>query len=133
MIEFSPKGKEEVFIKQSRKDPLMAKDIGQVTGMIFMPSASGYLFPRLLRQGVIDHEKENGVGFDLKGFKKVFHSHPNQVFLVPDIISQKSSKTGEGSLPGRLDKSLNGGGSMRFLTQLDKPDNIGTKKFKRRA
>ena len=91
----------------------MAKDIGHLMGMIFMPSASGYLFPRLLRQGVIDHEKEHGVGFDLKGFKKVFHSHPNQVFLVPDIISKKRVKL-TGFL-GRLDKGLNGGGGMSLL------------------
>jgi hypothetical protein len=133
MVKLGPKGEEEVFIEQSRKDPLMAKDIGHLVGMVFMPSASRHLLSRLLRQGIVNHEKEDGVGFDLKGFKKVFHGHPNQFFLVPDIIGQKPGKTGEGSLPGRSDKGLNGRGSMGFLTQLDKPNHVGTKKLKRRA
>ena len=102
-------------------------------GMVFMSYAYGHLLARLLRQSIVNHKKEDGVGFDFKGFKKAFHCHYNQLFLVPDIIGQKMSKTGEGSFSGRSDKGLNGRGSIGFHAQLDNRDSIATKKFKRRA
>ncbi len=77
----------------------MAKDIGQVMGMVFMPSAPGDLFSSLWGQGIIGQDKKNRAGFNLKGVKKPIHSRPNQFLMIPDIISQKSSKTGMGSLP----------------------------------
>jgi len=108
VVEVGPKGKEKVFIQQSRKDPLMSEDVGQILGMIFMPATSGDLFAGLLGQGIIDQEKEDRIRFDLKGTEKMFQGGFDQLFLVPDIGDQKPGKTGQGSLPSRLDKGLNG-------------------------
>jgi len=42
----------------------MAKDIGHILGMIFMPSTPGDFVARLWDQGVIDNEEQDGLGFD---------------------------------------------------------------------
>jgi hypothetical protein len=86
----------------------MPKNVGQIMGMIFMPAASGDLFAGLWGQGIIDQEEEDRTCFDLKGIEKSFQGGLNELFVVPDIGDQKPGKTGQGSLPGRLDKGLNG-------------------------
>src|SRR4030066_866752 len=43
MIELAPQGQKKIFVEQGREDPLMAKDIGHVLGMILMPTTAGTL------------------------------------------------------------------------------------------
>lgn len=129
MVKFGPKGKEKFCIEPGLKDPLMATDMGLPVGKVFIPSASRHLFPHLFRQGIVDHEKQDRISFNIKGVKKVFHRHFNHFFLISDIIIQKAPQAGEESFPSRSDKGLNGGRRMRFLTQMDKSDNIGIKKL----
>src|SRR4030042_4674948 len=53
VIELGPQGEEKVFVEQSREDPLMAKDIGHVLGMILMPTTARNLLTCLFNKGVI--------------------------------------------------------------------------------
>ena len=48
MIEAGRQRQESLFIQERRQDPLVAKDIGQVLGMILIPTASGDFFPVFL-------------------------------------------------------------------------------------
>lgn len=63
VIEFGPKGQKEVLIKESKKDPLVAKDMG-FARPVFMPGTSWNLLSRLLGNGVIHDKKEYRMGFD---------------------------------------------------------------------
>ena len=65
MIELGPKGEKKVFIKQGRKHPLVAKDVGHILGMIFVPRAPLNLLATLLGNRIIDDEKDNRVGFNV--------------------------------------------------------------------
>jgi hypothetical protein len=91
VIEMSPEGQKEVLIKESKKDPLMAKDMGFVCSL-FMPGAAGHLLACLLGNGVIHDKKEDRMGFDPQMMEELGQSDLCDLFHGPDILSQESSK-----------------------------------------
>ena len=91
VIEVSPEGQKKVLIKESKEDPLMAKDMGFV-GSLFMPGAAGHLSACLLGNGVIHDKKEDSMGFDPQMIEELGQSDLCDLFHSPDILSQESSK-----------------------------------------
>jgi len=91
VIEMSPEGQKEVMIKESKEDPLMAKDMGFVCSL-FMPGTSGHLSACLLGNGVIHDKKEDRMGFDPQMIEELGQSDLGDLFHGPDILSQESSK-----------------------------------------
>ena len=91
VIEVSPERQKEVLIKESKEDPLVAKDMGFV-GSLFMPGAAGHLLSCLLGNGVIHDKKEDRMGFDPQMMEELGQSDLCDLFHGPDILSQESSK-----------------------------------------
>lgn len=91
VIEVGPEGQKEVFIEESKEDPLVAKDMGFV-GSLFMPGTSGHLLACLLGNGVIHDKKEDRMGFDPQLMEELGQSDLCDLFHGPDILSQESSK-----------------------------------------
>jgi hypothetical protein len=91
VIEVSPEGQKKVLIEESKKDPLVAKDMGFVCSL-FMPGAAGHLLACLLGNGVIDDKKEDRMGFDPQMMEELGQSDLCDLFHGPDILSQESSK-----------------------------------------
>jgi len=91
VIEMSPEGQKEVLIKESKEDPLVAKDMGFVCSL-FMPGAAGHLLACLLGDGVIHDKKEDRMGFDPQVMEELGQSDLRNLFHGPDILSQESSK-----------------------------------------
>jgi hypothetical protein len=91
VIQMSPEGQKEVLIKESKEDPLMAKDMGFVCSL-FMPGATGHRLTCLLSNGVIHDKKEDRMGFDPQMMEELGQSDLRDLFHGPDILSQESSK-----------------------------------------
>jgi len=91
VIEMSPEGQKEVLIKESKEDPLVAKNVGFVCSL-FMPGASGHRRACLLSNGVIHDKKEDRMGFDPQMMEELGQSGLCDLFHGPDILSQESSK-----------------------------------------
>ena len=132
MIEFGPAGQKKVFIKQSQKYPLVAKNI-LVLRMIFMPGTSWNLLTCLLDDRVIHDKKEDRMSFDPQGVEELVQSGPCDLLHGPDVLSQESGKTGERSVEKRMSKGLNHGRSVHFFAQLDKANDKGGKDLERRS
>jgi hypothetical protein len=103
----------------------MAKDIGHLLSMIFMPSTPWDFLSCFGNQGVIDNEKEDRLGLDTQDVKELFQSDLDHFFWGPNVLSQESGKAGKGSVQERKAKGLNHRGGMNFLAQLDKSDDKG--------
>jgi hypothetical protein len=69
----------------------------------------------------------------LKGSKKFFKSHCQDLILGPSILSQKPGEVGEGSRKKREGRGLHPGRSVPFFYQLDETKNERRKDFKRGA
>jgi hypothetical protein len=132
MIEPGSKGQKGVFIEQSRKHPLVAKDVGHILGMIFMPSTPGDLLPGLLHEGVIHQKKEDGVGFDSQGVEESVEGDLPNFLRRPSVLSQKAGKTGKRSLQKMPAEGANQGGGMSFFAQLDETDDKRGEELARR-
>ena len=91
VIKMSPEGQKEVLIKEGKKDPLMAKDMGFVCAL-FMPGAAGHLSACLLGNGVIHDKKKDRMGFDPQMMEELGQSDLCNLLHGPDILSQESSK-----------------------------------------
>lgn len=72
MIKRGPEGQKKVLIEQSGEHPLVAKDIGDVLGVIFIPGASGNLLAGLLHEGVIQEQKDDGAGLNIESLEESF-------------------------------------------------------------
>jgi len=133
VIELCPEGEERSFIEQGGQHPLVAKEIGQVLGMVFMPGTSRDLLAGLLHEGIVHQKKEGRVGFNPEGLEEAHKGDRKNFLHRPGIFSQKASKTGEGALQEGAAEGSNQRGGMSFLSQLDEADHKGGEKFKRRA
>jgi len=91
VIEVGPEGQKEVLVKESKEDPLVAKDVGFVCSL-FMPGAARHLRTCLLSNGVIHDKKEDRMGFDPQMMEELGQSDLGDLFHGPDILSQESSK-----------------------------------------
>jgi len=94
MIEFGPEGQKKVLIEQSRKDPLVAKNV-DLLSMISMPSTSWNLFATLLNDRVIHDKKQDGMSFDLQGMEELFQGGLGHFLQGPDVLSKESGETGQ--------------------------------------
>ena len=73
----------------------MAKDIGHILGMIFMPSTPGDLVACFLDQGIIDNKKEDGVGFNSQNPKELVQGGLDHLFHGPEVLSQEAGEAGK--------------------------------------
>jgi hypothetical protein len=125
MIEFDPKGQEEVPIEQRAEDPLMAKDVRHVLSMIFMPTTPWDFLPCLSDEGIINDEKEDRLSLDSQGVEELSQSDLYHLLGGPNVLSQESGKAGKRSMQEGKAEGLNHGGGMNFFTKLDKSDDKG--------
>jgi hypothetical protein len=110
----------------------MAKDIGHLLSMIFMPSTPWNALASLSNKGVIDNEKEDRLGFDSQGKEEFFQSDLDHLLCGPNVLSQEPGKAGKRSVQEGTAERLNHRGGMGLLSQLDKSDDKGRKDLERR-
>ena len=103
----------------------MAKDIGHVLSMVFMPATSGDMVPCLLNERIIDNKKENRLGRDSQDTEELLQRRLGHLLHSPTVLSQESGKAGEGSMQERKRKGLNHGRGVNFFAQLDETDDEG--------
>ena len=89
MVEAGPQGQEGLFIEERCQDPLVAKDIGQVLGMILIPSTTGNLLSRFLQDRIIQKEKDDRAGFNPKGMEEFLQSDRQDLIHDPGILAQE--------------------------------------------
>ncbi len=133
MIEPSPEGQERGFIEQSREHPLMAKDVGQILGMIFIPGTPWNLFARFFHDRIIQEKKEERTGLNPQGVKELMQSRLQDLLHRPGVLSQKTGETGKRSLQEGTTKGLNHGRGVNLLAQLDEADNKRGEELERRT
>jgi len=133
VIKFGPQGQKEIFEEQGRENPLMAKDIGHVLGMILVPATARNLFPGLLNQAVIHDKKQDIPGCDPQCLEELTQGGLRNLLDRPDALAQKTGEAAERPAQERMGKGLHHGGSMDFFAQLDEADNKGREDFKRRS
>jgi hypothetical protein len=102
MIELGLQGQKKAVVEQGREDPLVvAKDIGHILSIIFVPRALGNLLAALSDKGIIDDKKEYGIGFegfDPERLKELVQTSFHHLFRVPNILAKESGETGQGSV-----------------------------------
>jgi len=133
MIEAGRQRQESLFIQECRQDPLVAKDIGQVLGMILIPTASGDFLPGFFDDRIVQEQKDDRAGWNLKGMEEILQSQDQDLIHRPGILSQKPGEAGEGSGKERAGQGSDHGGGVSFFSQLDEAHNEGRKEFERGA
>ena len=101
----------------------MAKDIGHILSMIFMPSTPGGFLTCLRDQGVIDNKEEDRLGVNSQGIEKLVQGGLDNLFHSPDVLPQKSGETGEGSVKKGTGKGLNHRRGVNLFAQLNEAHN----------
>jgi hypothetical protein len=101
--------------------------------MILMPTPSRDLLARLLDEGVVHDKKEDIPDPNPQPLEELMQGGFRNLLHGPDILSQESSETGEGSVQKRKAKGLNHGGRVGFFTQLDKADDKRGEDFERKS
>jgi hypothetical protein len=86
-----------LFIEECRQNPLVAEDIGQVLGMILIPSAAGDLLPRFLNNRIVQEKKDDGAGLNLEGVEEFMQSGSEHLVHGPGILPEEPGETGKGS------------------------------------
>ena len=107
VIELGPEGQEKVLIEQGREHPLVAKDIGHVLSMIFIPTTSWDLSASLFAKGIIHDKKEDRMGFDPQGMEELMQGDFCNLLQGPDVLAQESSEAAEGAVQKRPTEGLN--------------------------
>jgi len=133
MIKLGPQGEKKIFAEQGREDPLMAKDIGHVLGMILMPTAAGNLLACLLNKGVTHDKQQDIQDRDPQRLKELMQGDLRNLLHSPNVLAQESGETAERSAQERMGKGLHHGGSVDFFPQLDETDDKGRENLKRRS
>ena len=101
----------------------MAKDVGHILSMIFVPGTPRDFFPCLLDQGVIDNKEEDRLGVNAQGIEKLVQGGLDNLFHSPDVLPQESGETGEGSVKKGIGKGLNHRRSVNLFAQLNEAHN----------
>jgi hypothetical protein len=133
VVEPCGKGQEKFLVEHGPENPLVAKDIGHLLGMVLIPSTSGNLFPCLFDDRVIDDKEEDGASLDSQGTEESLHGDLSQLLGGPTTFSKETSEGGKGSLEIGLGQGLNHGGGVSFLSQLDESHNESGEDSKRRS
>lgn len=129
VVEPGPQGQDRWFIEEGRQNPLVAEDVGQILGMILIPTASGDLLSRLLDNRVVQEKKDDGAGFNLEGMKEFAESRSQDLIHGPGILSEEPGETGEGSGKEGARQRLDHRGGVPFFSQLDETHEEGRKEF----
>ncbi len=103
----------------------MAKDIGHVLSMVFMPATSWDVASCLVNERIIDNKKENRLGRNSQDTEELLQRRLGHLLYSPTVLSQKSGKAREGSMQEGRRKGLHHGRSMNFFAQLDETDDEG--------
>jgi hypothetical protein len=124
MIETSPKRQERLLIEERCQNPLVAKNIGQVLGVILIPATAGDFLSCLFDNRIVQKKKDKGASLNLEAIEEFLESHPQDFIQGPGILSQESGETGErpgeeGSRPG-----LDHGRGVSLFSQLDEAHNM---------
>jgi hypothetical protein len=107
----------------------MAKDIGHILSMIFMPGTPRDFLACLLDQGVIDNKEQDRLGFDSQGREELMQSGFDNLFHSPDVLPQEPGETGEGSVKKGTRNRLNHRRRVNFFAQLNEAHNEGREHF----
>jgi len=94
VVESSPQGQDRLFIEEGRQDPLVAKDVSQVLGMILIPSAAGNLLPCFLDNRIIQEKKDDGARLNLEDMEELLKSRSQDLIHGPGILAQEPGETG---------------------------------------
>lgn len=127
------KRQEKVFVEHGSKDPLVAKDVGHLLSMIFVPGTSRDLLPCFLDDRIIDDEEEDGASFDSQHPEESLQGNLNQILGCPRALAEEASEGRKRSLEIGLSLRLDHGGGVGFLSQLDEPNNERGEESKRRS
>ena len=111
----------------------MAKDIGHVLSMVFMPATAWDMVACLVNERIIDNKKEDRLGVNSQGIEKLVQGGLDNLFHSPDVLPQKSGETGEGSVKKGTGKGLNHRRGVNLFAQLNEAHNERGKEFKRRS
>ena len=131
MIEAGRQRHKSLFIQECSQDPLVAKDICQVLGMILIPTASGNFLPGFFDNRIVQEQKDNRAGLNLKGMEEFLKRQGQDLIHSPGILSQEPGEAGDGSGKERASQRLDHGGGVSFFSQLDEAHNEGRKEFER--
>ena len=101
----------------------MAKDVGHILSMIFMPSTARDFLACLGDQGVIDNKEQDRLGLDSQGTEELMQSGLDNLFHSPDVLPQESGETGEGSVEKGNRKGLNHRRGVNLFAQLNEAHN----------
>ena len=107
----------------------MAKDVGHILSMIFMPGTPRDFLACLLDQGVIDNKEQDRLGFDSQGREELMQSDFDNLFHSPDVLPQEPGETGEGSVEKGARNRLNHRRRVDFFAQLNEAHNEGREHF----
>jgi hypothetical protein len=133
VVKPSPQGQDRLFIEERRQNPLVAKDIREVLGMILIPSAAGNLLSRFFDNRIVQEEKDDGARFNLEGLEEFLEGQGQDLIPGPGILSQETGETGERSGKKRASQRFNHGRGVPFFSQLDEAKNERGKEFERRT
>ena len=111
----------------------MAKDIGHVLSMVFMPATSWDMVACLVNERIIDNKIEDRLGRKSQYTEELLQRRLGHLLCSPTVLAQKPGKAWEGSMQERKREGLHHGRSVNFFTQLDETDDEGCKEFKRRS
>jgi hypothetical protein len=111
----------------------MAKDVGHILGMIFIPSSAGNFLSGLFDNGIIQEEKDNGASFNLEGMEEFLQSQGQDGIHGPGILSQETGEAGKRSGKKRARQRLDHGRGVPFFPQLDEANNKRKKELERGA
>ena len=97
MIEAGRQRHKSLFIQECSQDPLVAKDICQVLGMILIPTASGDFLPGFFDDRIVQEQKDDRAGSNFKGLEEFLKCQGQDLIPSPGILSQEPGEAGEGS------------------------------------
>ena len=133
MIEAGRQRHKSLFIQERRQNPLVAKDIRQVLGMILIPTTSRDFLPGFFDDRIVQEQKDDRAGLNFKGIEKILKRQGQDLIHSPGILSQEPGEAGEGSGKERAGQGSDHGRGVPFFSQLDEADNEGRKELERRA
>ena len=133
MIEAGSQRQERLFIQERSQDPLVAKDICQVLGMILIPTAAGDFLPGFFDNCIVQEQKDDRGELDLKGMEEILKRQVQNLIHRPNILSQEPGEAGEGSGQERTGQRLDLERGVSFFSQLDEAHNEGRKELERGA
>jgi hypothetical protein len=111
----------------------MAKDIGHVLSMIFIPGIPQDLLAGFLGKGIVHDKKECRMDFDLKRMRELVQGDFCDLLHGLDALSQESGEAAKRLVQKGAGKGLNHRGGVGFFPQLDEADDKGGENLEKRS